>query len=121
MEVLYFIVLLMLVGGALTALGIWSVPRRRSDPIAAALAERTPMEPPAINYSRLKVSGVGGFGLVLLCVAVAAELPAVRRSMLTALVLGAVMAATLVWLRHKHPLPSSDASPGASTTLRIDE
>jgi hypothetical protein len=120
MEFIWFVVGLGIVGGVVVAAVVFLLPRRRRDTVAAMASERESMEPPTINYSSLKVSGVGGFGLVIVCVAIAIEVPAIRERMLVALALGALVAVGLIYRRHRAPLPSSGAKPGANTTLDID-
>jgi hypothetical protein len=120
MTVIDFTLVLGLIGGVLVAAGLGGR-RRSTDVVAAEAGARRPLEPPTINYSQLKVSGLGGFGLVVVCIGIAIQVPQIRGRMIVALLLGVAMGALLVWRRHNHPLPSSDASLGANTTLKIDE
>jgi hypothetical protein len=120
-EAIYAFVLLSGIAGALVAFGLLRWSRLSKDPIAAVAAGRAPVASPTINMATIKVSGVGGLGLVAACLGVALEIPKIRTSMIAALVLGAALGAFLAWKRHEHPLPSSDAGQGANTTLKIDE
>ena len=54
---------------------------------------------PQINISRIKVSGVGGFGLVVVVAAMAFEMPAVRGFVLAGIAGGLVGAAALLLYR----------------------
>jgi hypothetical protein len=118
------VVLIMFVGmlgGVAAGLVAIAIGWHRGDAIAALASRRRPLDAPAINYSSLKVSGVGGLGLVVLCVGISIALPTVRQTMLTGLGLGIVLAVGLVLWRRNAPLPSSGAKPGANTTLAIDD
>jgi hypothetical protein len=121
MEAIYSFVALGAVAGAMVAFGLLRWSRVSKDPVAAVAASRQPFASPAINMSSIKVSGVGGLGLVAACFFVAMEVPEIRRSMIVAITLGVAFGVLLAWKRHHHPLPSSDASSGANTTLKIDE
>jgi hypothetical protein len=54
---------------------------------------------PQINISRIKVAGVGGFGLVVVVAAMAFDLPAVRVFVIAAITGGLIGAAWLVVYR----------------------
>jgi hypothetical protein len=54
---------------------------------------------PQINISRIKVAGVGGFGLVVVVAAMALELPAVRAFVIAGLAGGTIGAAALALYR----------------------
>jgi hypothetical protein len=109
-----------IVGGVAAGLVAIAIGWHRGDAIAAVASRRQPLDPPAINYSSLKVSGVGGLCLVALSIGLAIALPQIRNTMLTGLVLGILLAVALVLWRRRAPLPSSGAKPGANTTLAID-
>ena len=67
-----------------------------------------PLPPPSphmINMARIRVSGVGGLGMVAMSVVVAAFVPSIRLSMAIAFVLGLALAAVLIaFRRRKGPL-----------------
>lgn len=76
----------------------------------------------AINMSRIRVSGVGGLGMVAMAAVVAIFVPRIRETMALALVLGVLFAlALIVGRRRRGPLPSSSGRPGANTALSIDD
>ena len=83
---------------------------------------REPVSTDVINMSRIRVSGVGGLGLVAMAVAVAWNVPRIGQSLSAGMILGTVTAALLIlWRRRTGPLPSSGAHSGANTTLAIDD
>jgi len=63
---------------------------------------------PQINISRIKVAGVGGFGLVVVAAAMAFDLPAVRVFLIAAVCGGFVAAVGLLlyhrWVEARRPL-----------------
>jgi hypothetical protein len=71
-----------------------------------------------INVSRIRVTGIGGLGLVAIALAVAIELPRVGLSLVVALG-GSIVAAACVILfrRRRGPLGSDGEQPGARTML----
>ena len=67
-----------------------------------------PPSPHLINMAKIRVSGVGGLGMVAMSVVVAAFVPGIRLSMAIAFVLGIALAAALIALRRrKGPLVST--------------
>jgi hypothetical protein len=73
----------------------------RHDPAAAW--------PPSdvINMSRIRVTGVGGLGLVAMATAVAIGVPSIGRAMVIAVVGGAIVALAIIAIRRRNgPLPS---------------
>ena len=86
-------------------------------------ADDARLEPPStsmINMARIRVSGIGGLGMVAMAVTVAIFVPRIRLTMIVALLLGAAMAAVMIALRRRTgSLPSSN-HPGAHTMLPID-
>jgi hypothetical protein len=81
------------------------------------------LEPPStsiINMARIRVSGVGGLGMVALSIVVALFVPRIRLSIGIALALGIGLAAVLIAMRRRRgPLPSSN-TPGAHGMLPLD-
>jgi hypothetical protein len=74
-----------------------------------------------INMANIRVAGVGGLGLVAMALTVALNVPRIGQSMALGLVLGVVLAATLILLRRRQgPMPSSGRQGGANTVLAID-
>jgi short subunit fatty acids transporter len=88
-----------------------------------AFAEgREPRKTDVINIASIRVSGVGGLGLVAMALALAWSIPRIGQTITFGAILGAALAALLIWRRRRSgPLPTSSASPGANTTLSIDE
>ena len=75
----------------------------------------------AINIAHIRVTGIGGLGLVLLALAVAAYIPSIGVSLAAGAALGIVFAVVLILRRRRMgPLPSSGGRPGANTTLSIE-
>ncbi len=75
-----------------------------------------------INFSHLQVVGAGGLGLVVVCAMVAIVIPPVGFSLLAGCVSGTAWAIlSIVRQRKDGPISSSSRSPGANTTLRLDE
>ena len=75
-----------------------------------------------INMAHIRVAGVGGLGLVAMCLAVAVWVPRIRQSLAISLGLGVVLAVVLILRRRKTgPMPSSGRSAGANTMLSIDD
>lgn len=82
------------------------------------------LEPPStniINMASIRVSGIGGLGMVAMAVTVAIFVPRIRLTMAIALLLGGALAAGLIAFRRRTgPLPSGN-HPGAHSMLPIDE
>lgn len=81
------------------------------------------LDPPStsmINMARIRVSGIGGLGMVAMAVTVAIFVPRIRLTMIIALLLGAAMAALMIAFRRRSgSLPSSN-HPGAHAMLPFD-
>jgi hypothetical protein len=81
------------------------------------------LEPPStniINMARIRVSGIGGLGMVAMAIVVAAFVPSIRLSMAIAFGLGIGLAIALIAIRRgKGPLPSGQ-DPGAHLVLPIE-
>lgn len=107
-----------LIGGLIIALTVIRF-QKGSD-----LESGTRLQPPstnAINMARIRVTGVGGLGMVAMSVAVAVFVPRIRMTMVVGLLLGAALAAVLIARRRRNgPLPSSSQHPGAHSMLTIE-
>ena len=76
-----------------------------------------PDRDPQINISRIPVAGVGGFGLVLVVVAMAAQMPVVRSFVVGSLAGGVLCAAARVlYLWWKGP-----GTSGPESILMLDD
>ena len=119
MEPLLIIILPGILGGVGLAFLISRMGARRWGP-----TNYEHLEPPStsiINMARIRVSGVGGLGMVAMSIVVAAFVPRIRSSMLIAFALGIGLALVLIARRRREgPLPSSH-DPGAHMMLPIDE
>lgn len=84
---------------------------------------RHPLTTDAINMARIRVSGIGGFGLMAMALAVAWFVPRIRQHLIVSALLGVAFAIVLIALRRRRngPMPSSSGTPGANTVLSIDE
>jgi hypothetical protein len=70
--------------------------------------------------ARIRVSGVGGLGMVAMSIVVAAFVPSIRLSMAIAFGLGVLLALVLIVIRkRKDPLPSAN-EPGAHVLFRAE-
>ena len=76
--------------------------------------------PGLINMARIRVEGFGGLGLFAMAVVVAIFVPRIRAEMSIALILGIVLAAALILLRRRGPLPSSSDRPGAHAMFEME-
>jgi hypothetical protein len=105
-------------GGIIVALIVFRVQPSRSslDPL-----RNLPITTDAINMARIRVDGVGGFGLVLMALTVAWFVLRIRQHVAIGLGLGVVLAVVLILARRRTgPMPSSGQTPGANTTLSLD-
>jgi hypothetical protein len=106
MEPLLIIILPGIIGGIAVAWLLSRVGTRLRGP-----ANYEHLEPPStsiINMARIRVSGVGGLGMVAMSIVVAAFVPSIRLSMAIACALGVVLAAVLIaFRRRKGPLIST--------------
>lgn len=66
-----------------------------------------------INMANIRVSGVGGLGMVAMSIVVAIFVPRIRLTMALALVLGAALAAALIAVRRRQGPLGSTTPPGA--------
>ena len=105
-------------GGLIVALFIsrMHAPLPGVDPL-----RRHPLTTDIINMARIRVSGVGGFGLMMMAVVVAAFVPRIRQHLLISVGLAIIFAIALIALRRRNgPLPSSGGPHGADTVLALD-
>jgi hypothetical protein len=118
MEPLLIIILPGILGGIGLAFLISRMGPRRWGP-----SNYQHLEPPStsiINMARIRVSGIGGLGMVAMSIVVAAFVPAIRLSMAIAFALGIGLAFVLIALRRRNgPLPSSH-DPGAHMMFPIE-
>jgi hypothetical protein len=118
MEPLLIIILPGILGGVVLALlFIWvkGWPARADDDGR--------LEPPStnmINMARIRVTGVGGLGMVAMSIVVAIFVPRIRLTMAIALVLGGALAAALIALRRRQGPLGSTSFPGAHSMLSLD-
>jgi hypothetical protein len=83
---------------------------------------RHPISTDVINMARIRVDGIGGFGLVVMALTVAWFVLRIRQHVAIGVGLGVVFAIVLIAVRRRNgPMPSSGGMPGAKTTLSIDE
>ena len=111
-----FFCVMALVGGSIAMLmrSRWSHARGPvTDPFGSRAASTD-----VINFSSLRVAGLGGLGLVAVCVGIAIALPRVGQTMVVAVVGGALLAWGFVaYRRRQGPLDSSHAQPGGRSVL----
>lgn len=112
MEPFLIIIVPGLLGGVLFALLFARLHAGQSD----ADTRLAPPSPGLINMARIRVSGLGGLGMVAMSVVVAIFVPRIRVTMAIALVLGAAMAAVLIAQRRRHS-PWNSQHPGAHSML----
>ena len=108
-----------LLGGIVFALGVRRFGRSSAQPVGTSYRLQ-PLPTDTINMARIRVSGVGGLGLVAMAITVALFVPRIRLSISIALALGLAFALLLIAHRRRTgPLPSSGARPGGHTALAI--
>jgi hypothetical protein len=122
MEFLMTLVGVGMIGGCLLAVLMGRVRLFRRDLDMDATVARRPLSPDDINLSSIRVAGVGGLGMVAVCLVVALAMPAVGIPVGAGLIAGVVMALVLIhYRRRRGVMPSSTGRPGANTMLAIDE
>jgi hypothetical protein len=118
MEPLLIIIIPGILGGIVLALLISRIGLRQWGP-----PKYEHLEPPStgiINMARIRVSGVGGLGMVAMSIVVAAFVPSIRLSMIIAFGLGVVLAVALIAIRRRtDPLPSAH-EPGAHLIFPVE-
>jgi hypothetical protein len=114
--VIAFFGTLALVAGAIALLFRTRLPgaqRYSSDPFASEVQSTD-----VINFARLRVAGLGGLGLVVVCLGIAIALPRIGQTMALAAIGGALVAFGVIRRRRERgPLDSSHAQPGARSVL----
>ena len=82
---------------------------------------RHPISTDVINMARIRVDGIGGFGLVMMALTVAWFVMRIRQHVAIGLGLGVLLAVVLIAVRRRSgPMPSSGETPGANSTLSLD-
>ena len=118
MEPLLIIILPGILGGFCLALLISRMGPRQWGP-----SNYEHLEPPStnmINMARIRVSGVGGLGMVAMSIVVAAFVPRIRLTMAIAFALGLALAVVMIALRRRRGPLASDNPPGAHMMLPLD-
>jgi len=120
MEPIIILAIAGVVGGLAMAAWLFRFNRTHgANPLDAGAPQDGPTD--VINMAHIRVEGVGGLGLLLMALAVAAGIPQIGKSMAAGLLLGGLMAIILIRRRMSAgPMPSSGQRPGANTTLAID-
>jgi hypothetical protein len=117
MEPFLLILIPGLLGGIVVAVARWLNPASEKHVGTGGLQ---PLSTDTINMARIRVSGVGGLGLVAMAITVALFVPRIRLSIAFALALGIAFAIVLIVHRRRTgPLPSSGARPGGHTALAV--
>jgi hypothetical protein len=113
-----FLVLTIAGGIALGAAFAWANRRGRTASSVPDQFARDAFSTDTLNFAHVRVAGVGGFGLVLVAVAMAFDFALVA-AVLGAGLGGGLLAALAVILyrRRSGPLPSSSTGPGARSVL----
>ena len=106
-------------GGVIVAFIMFRV---QAPPTSVDPLRKYPITTDVINMARIRVSGLGGFGLMMMTLAVAAFVPRIRQHILIGAVLGIALATALILLRRRNgPMPSSGETPGANTMFGLDQ
>jgi hypothetical protein len=124
MEMLAWIVVLGLGGGGVVALLILAAHRLRPGgrPFDAAAQGNEAGRTDVINIASIRVSGVGGLGMIAMAATLAWAIPRIGQTIVLGAVLGVGLAAVLIlWRRRVGPIPTSGGRLGANTTLSIDQ
>jgi hypothetical protein len=129
MDTVLIVALPGIVGGLLIAwIAIRLGPARRANDLREAAdglpetdVRRDFLAHDLINMSRVPVAGIGGLGLVAMSLFVAWMLPRVWQTVVFGALAGAVFAFALIaYRRRTGVMSSSGRTPGAHTTLSID-
>lgn len=110
------------VGGTVIALFFMWSSRRHAPPAAVPDSfSRDAFSTDTVNVAHVRVAGVGGLGLVLVALAVAADFP-LATAVVSLGLAGGVIAAVIVILRRRDrgPLPSGTDGPGARAVLFVE-
>lgn len=109
--------------GGLVIAALYVVWQRRhgSTSSLAAYSRPEPLSIDAINFSSLKVAGIGGLGLVAMALAVAIDVRRIGETIAVGFVFGVAIAVALIVRRRRTgSMPSSGSHMGANTVLSID-
>ena len=108
-------------GLVIAALYVFWQRHHESAPSLTTYSRPAPLSIDAINFSSLKVAGVGGLGLVAMAAAVALDVPRIGQTIAIGFVFGVVIAAVMIVRRRRTgAMPSSGRGLGANTVLSID-
>ena len=92
-----------------------------STPGLVAHSRPEPLSIDAINFSSLRVAGIGGLGLVAMALAVAIDIRRIGETIAIGFVFGLAIALVLIVRRRRTgSMPSSGSHMGANTILSID-
>ena len=116
MEPLLIILVPGIVGGVV--LSVLMARNRRGTPPTFVPRRLASPSPALINMSSIKVEGLGGLGLVAAVIAVAIADPRIRMAVLAAMILGGVLAFSLIKLRRR-AADRSKSGPGGDDMLHI--
>jgi hypothetical protein len=108
-------------GGLVLAVVVILLQRRHQFTPSVIVSSRLPVTTDVINMASIKVTGIGGLGLVAMAAAVAFDVPLIGQAIAVGLafgISGALIA--ILWRRHTGPLPSSSRYMGANAVLSID-
>ena len=94
--------------------------RMQAPPSSVDPLRKYPITTDVINMARIRVSGLGGFGLMMMTLAVAAFVPRIRQHIVVGALLGMALAITLILMRRRNGPMSSGDTPGANTTFGLD-
>ena len=95
--------------------------RHGSTPGLVAYSRPEPLSIDAINFSSLRVAGIGGLGLVAMALAVAIDIRRIGETVAIGFVFGLAIAVVLIVRRRRTgSMPSSGGHMGANTILSID-
>jgi len=109
-------------GGLVIACGFALLRRRLQSRASADVFRVGRLSTDVINMANIRVAGIGGLGLVAMALTVALNVPRIGQSVAIGLVLGVVLAVTLIVMRQRRgPMPSSGRHGGATAVLAIDD
>ncbi|CAN5841041.1 hypothetical protein BH18ACI5_BH18ACI5_24170 [soil metagenome] len=121
MNPLTLVVVLGFLGGLILAAVVILLQRRQQFTPSVIVSTRLPVTTDVINMASIKVTGIGGLGLVAMAAAVAVDVPLIGQSIAVGLALGMSGAlVAILWRRRTGPLPSSSRYMGANSVLSID-
>jgi hypothetical protein len=108
-------------GGLILAVAVILLQRPQPSTSSLIVSNRLAVTTDVINMASIKVTGVGGLGLVAMAAAVAFDVPLIGQAVAVGLALGVSGAlVAILWRRHTGPLPSSNRYMGANAVLSID-